>query len=66
MRLETLRETVSAMEDQNVPLVRSSMSRITNLIAEAEPVLVAAGSVDPSSQLSPGDPEGSNPNIAAG
>jgi putative permease len=66
MRLETLRETVSAMEDQNVPLVRSSMSRITNLIAEAEPVLVAAASVDPSSQLSPGDPEGSNPNIAAG
>lgn len=65
-RLEQLRETVSTMEDQNVQLVRSSMSRITNLIAEAEPVLIAAASVGPSSQLSPGDPEGINPNIAAG
>lgn len=57
-RLEQLKEAVSVMEDQNVQLVRSSMSRITNLISEAEPVLVAASMVNPSVQLSPGDPEG--------
>jgi len=66
IRLDQLRETVSAMEDPNVPLVTSSMSRITNLIAEAEPVLIAAASVDPSAQLSPGDPEGMIPNNSTG
>jgi predicted PurR-regulated permease PerM len=65
-RLNQLRETVSEMEDLNVPLVTSSMSRITNLMAEAEPVLVAASRVDPSSQLTPGDPESITPTNPTG
>jgi len=54
-RLDQLRETVNEMEDQNVPLVTTTMARITNLIAEAEPVLIAASRVDPSSQISKSD-----------
>jgi predicted PurR-regulated permease PerM len=65
-RLNQLRETVSEMEDLNVPLVTSSMSRITNLMAEAEPVLVAASRVDLSSQLTPGDPESITPTNPTG
>jgi predicted PurR-regulated permease PerM len=58
VRLNKLKETVIEMEDQNVPLVTTTMARITNLIAEAEPVLIAASRVDPSSQISTSDQDG--------
>ncbi len=38
-RLELLRETVSTMDEPHPPLVTSSLSRITALISDAEPVL---------------------------
>ncbi len=40
-RLNHLRETVSTMEEPHPPLVTSSLSRITALISEAEPVLAS-------------------------
>ena len=62
VRMNKLKETVNEMEDQNVPLVTTTMARITNLIAEAEPVLIAASRVDPSSQISTSDQDGIIPN----
>jgi predicted PurR-regulated permease PerM len=41
MRLDHLRETVDAMEEPRPPLVISSLSRITALISDAEPVLAS-------------------------
>ena len=38
-RLTRLRETIGAMDDPQLPLVTSSMERISKLMAEAEPVL---------------------------
>jgi predicted PurR-regulated permease PerM len=40
-RLDHLRETVDAMEEPRPPLVMSSLSRITALISDAEPVLAS-------------------------
>lgn len=40
-RLDHLRETVDAMEEPRPPLVTSSLSRITSLISDAEPVLAS-------------------------
>ena len=45
-RLAHLRETVGAMDAPQLPLVTSSMERITNLIAEAEPVLEMSPAVE--------------------
>jgi len=39
-RLVTLQETISTMEETPIPLVTSSIERISNLIAEAEPILL--------------------------
>lgn len=44
-RLAHLRETVSEMDDPQLPLVTSSMERISNLIVKAEPVLTANSSL---------------------
>lgn len=41
-RLAQLQETVSTMEESQLPLLTSSMQRISNLILEAEPLLLAA------------------------
>ena len=41
-RLAQLQVTVSAMEESHLPLLVSSMQRISSLILEAEPVLLAA------------------------
>ena len=41
-RLAHLQETVSTMEESQLPLLTSSLQRISNLILEAEPVLLAA------------------------
>jgi predicted PurR-regulated permease PerM len=38
-RMSRLRETIVAMDDPRLPLVTSSMERISKLMAEAEPVL---------------------------
>ncbi len=51
LRLDKLKETVSNMEDLNVPLVTSTMARITDLMVEAEPVLIAASTGDPSVEI---------------
>ena len=45
-RLVHLKENVDAMEEP-LPLVTSSMERITALIAEAEPVLILSSPIDP-------------------
>lgn len=50
-RLEHVRETISTMDEPNVPLVTSTMVRISNLMAEAEPILKAALQVDSSEPL---------------
>ena len=47
-RLNRLRETVSTMEGPHLPLVTSSMERITDLIAEAEPIIEASQPLDAS------------------
>jgi len=46
-RLAHLRETVNEMEGPSLPLVTSSMERITALIAEAEPVLKLSSPIEP-------------------
>jgi len=47
-RLASLRKTVSAMDKPYPKLVTSSIERISNLIAEAEPILTGAFPGDPS------------------
>lgn len=45
-RLENLRETVNEMQAPHLPLITTSIERITNLLIEAEPVLRAELIVD--------------------
>ncbi len=45
-RLVNLRATVNEMEEPHLPLITSSLERITNLLEEAEPVLKAGLIVD--------------------
>lgn len=50
-RLAKVRETVSAMEGPQLPLVKSSLERISNLLTEAEPILMATLPVDSSEPI---------------
>jgi predicted PurR-regulated permease PerM len=47
-RLSHLSETVDAMDEPHLPLVTSSMERISSLIAEAEPILTMTSPAEPS------------------
>ena len=47
-RQERLRATIAAMDEPPLPLVTSSMERLTRLIEKAEPILQAALPADPS------------------
>jgi predicted PurR-regulated permease PerM len=50
-RLTKVRETVSAMEGSQLPLLKNSLERISKLLTEAEPLLVAAFPVEASESL---------------
>lgn len=47
-RLAALRETISVMEEPRVPLVMSTIERLSDLLEEAEPILPA--SIEPGAQ----------------
>ena len=50
-RQESLWSTIRAMDEPHVPLVISSMERLTRLMAKAEPILQAALPAEPSESL---------------
>jgi len=50
-RQERIWATIRAMDEPPLPLVTSSMERLTNLIEKAEPILQAALQAEPSDQL---------------
>jgi putative permease len=50
-RQERIWATLRAMDEPPLPLVTSSMERLTNLIEKAEPILQAALQAEPSDQL---------------
>jgi hypothetical protein len=50
-RQESLWATIRAMDEPHVPLVISSMERLTRLMAKAEPILQAALPAEPSEPL---------------
>ena len=56
-RQERLWATIRAMEGPSLPLVTSSMERLTQLMAKAEPILQAAQPAEPSKLLSPVAPQ---------
>ena len=45
-RLSRLRETIGTLDDPQLPLVTSTMERISNLIAEADPVLMTGSPME--------------------
>jgi len=50
-------DTIKAMDDPPLPLVTSSMERLTQLIEKAEPILQAGLPVEPSESLLPISPQ---------
>ena len=56
-RQERLWATIRAMEGPSLPLVTSSMERLTQLMAKAEPILQAALPAEPSKLLLPVAPQ---------
>ena len=50
-RLQSLQETIKTMEEPHLPLITTSMERITNLIREAEPILQASEAVERTQSL---------------
>ena len=45
-RLQNIRESIKVMEEPNLPLITTSMERLTNLITESEPILQASEAVE--------------------
>lgn len=56
-RQERLWATIRAMEGPSLPLVTSSMERLTQLMVKAEPILQAALPAEPSKLLLPVAPQ---------
>ena len=54
-RQERIWDTIKSMDEPPPPLATSSMERLTQLIAKAEPLLPAVQPVEPSAQLVPGN-----------
>ncbi len=50
-RLVNIQNSIKEMEEPNLPLITSSMERLTNLITEAEPILQASQAIEPSPSI---------------